>query len=159
LSRNECGVCRNPEESESDCKLTVGSTRRTALCDLAAISSDDGTVAACLVDGGLLRECIAARTWAYSAGKQLPVAMLALAGPAHSAGAESTPNQLAPGQALAIADLEGVKIKLVTEMLMQREGGPQFPVTQDTDWNITVEPEARSAGVSSRPLTPRAVTE
>jgi hypothetical protein len=73
--------------------------------------------------------------------------MLALAGPAHSEGPprESTPNQLPAAQALTFADLEGVKIKikLVTEMLVQREGGPRGPVTQDTDWNITVEPEGK----------------
>jgi hypothetical protein len=88
-------------------------------------------------------------------------AMLALAGPAHSEGAagESTPNQLAPGPALTIADLEGAKIriKLVNEQLIQREGvGPQFPVTGESDWNITVEPGAK-IGWSFQPTahTPR----
>jgi hypothetical protein len=74
-------------------------------------------------------------------------AMLALAGPTYSedAARESTPNQLPAGQALTISDLEGVriKIKLVTEMLVQREGGRQGPVTQDTDWNITGGPEGK----------------
>jgi hypothetical protein len=73
--------------------------------------------------------------------------MLALAGPAHSEAAtgENTPNQLAPGQGLTFSDLEGAKIqiKLATEMLVQREGGPKFPVTSQADWNVTVESEAK----------------
>jgi hypothetical protein len=73
--------------------------------------------------------------------------MLALAGPAHSEAAtgENTPNQLAPGQGLTFSDLEAAKIqiKLVTEMLVQREGSPQFPITNQADWNITVESGAK----------------
>ena len=68
--------------------------------------------------------------------------VLALASPAHSEGAagESASNQLAPEQSLTITDLEGltIQIKLVNEMLVQR-GGPQFPVTSESDWKITVE--------------------
>src|ERR1035437_3572495 len=74
-------------------------------------------------------------------------AMLALAGPAHSEAAtgENTPNQLAPGQGLTFSDLEAAKIqiKLVTEMLVQREGSQQFPITNQADWNITVESGAK----------------
>jgi hypothetical protein len=74
--------------------------------------------------------------------------MLALVGPAHNEAAarDSTPNQMASEQGLTIADLEGAKIriKLVNELLIQREGvGPQFQVTSESDWNITVEPEAK----------------
>jgi hypothetical protein len=73
--------------------------------------------------------------------------MLALAGPAHSEAAtgENTPNQLAPGQGLAFSDLEGAKIqiKLATEMLVQRDGGPKVPITSHADWNVTVESEAK----------------
>jgi hypothetical protein len=75
------------------------------------------------------------------------VAMLAPAVPAHSEGAarEKVPNQVTPGQGLTIADLEEAKIhvKLVTEMLAQREGGPQGPVTTEADWNIVVDPGAK----------------
>jgi hypothetical protein len=47
-------------------------------------------------------------------------------------------------QAVTVADVEGAKIhaKLVTEMLVQRQGR-QFPVTQDADWQINVQPEQR----------------
>jgi hypothetical protein len=85
--------------------------------------------------------------------------MLALAGPAHSEAAarESTPNQVASEQGLTIADLEGAKIriKLVNEQLIQREGR-QFPVTNEFDYNITVEPGAK-IGWSFQPTshTPR----
>jgi hypothetical protein len=72
-------------------------------------------------------------------------ALLALAGLAHSepTTGENTPNQLVPGKILT--DLEGTKIqiKLVTEMLIQREGGPKFPVTSQADWIVTVESEAK----------------
>jgi hypothetical protein len=72
--------------------------------------------------------------------------VLALASPAHSEGAagESASNQLAPEQSLTITDLEGltIQIKLVNEMLVQR-GGPQFPVTSESDWKITVESGAK----------------
>jgi hypothetical protein len=75
------------------------------------------------------------------------VAMLTPAVPAHSEGAarENVPNQVAPGQGLTIADLEGAKIrvKLITQMLAQREGGPQGPVTTEADWNIVVDPGAK----------------
>jgi hypothetical protein len=73
-------------------------------------------------------------------------AMLALAGPVYSEDAprEKTPNQQPPAQALTFANLEGVKItiKLVTEMLVQRDGF-QGPATQDTDWSITIGPEEK----------------
>jgi hypothetical protein len=73
--------------------------------------------------------------------------MVALGGPARSEAAapESTPNQLSPAKGLTMSDLEGakIKVKLVTDMLVQREGGPQGPVTQDADWSITVEPGAK----------------
>ena len=76
-------------------------------------------------------------------------AMLALAGPAHSkdAARENAANELLSGRALTLADLEGanIHIKLVTEMLVQREGGPQSPVTTEVDWNITAEPVAKIA--------------
>ena len=57
---------------------------------------------------------------------------------------QRTPNQLPSAQALTITNLEGVKIqiKLVTEMLVQREGF-QGPATQDTDWSITIGPEEK----------------
>ena len=97
-------------------------------------------------------------------GLILPVcscAMLALASPAQSedAAREGTPNQLSPGQGLTISNLEGskIQIKLVNEMLMQREGvAVQFTVTSDSDWNITVEPGAK-IGFDFKPTshTPR----
>jgi hypothetical protein len=72
--------------------------------------------------------------------------MFVLTGPVYSQGAphEGTPNQLPSAQALTFANLEGVKIKikLVTEMLVQREGF-QGPTTQDTDWSITIGPEQK----------------
>src|SRR5712691_1995887 len=47
-------------------------------------------------------------------------------------------------QAVILTDLEGakIKVKLVTEMLAQREGR-QGPVTQEADWQIYVEPEGK----------------
>jgi hypothetical protein len=85
--------------------------------------------------------------WPYSTTMHLLGGHLALVGPAHSEAAtgENTPNQLAPGQGLTFSDLEGAKIqiKLATEMLVQREGGPKFPVTSQADWNVTVESEAK----------------
>lgn len=72
-------------------------------------------------------------------------AAFALAGPACSEDARGNPpNQQPPAQALTFAKLEGVKItiKLVTEMLVQREGF-QGPATQDTDWSITIGPEGK----------------
>lgn len=60
-------------------------------------------------------------------------------------GAQEGPAKLgSPGQAVTFADLEGAKIhaKLVTEMLVQREGGPKVPITNEAEWNITVEPGA-----------------
>lgn len=56
-------------------------------------------------------------------------------------------------QAVALSDVEGAKIhaKVVTEMLAQREGR-QGPVTQETDWQIYVEPE-RKISFSFRPTT------
>jgi hypothetical protein len=57
---------------------------------------------------------------------------------------EGVANPRSPGQALTFTDLEGAKIyaKLVTEMLVQREGGPKVPLTNEAEWNITVEPGA-----------------
>jgi hypothetical protein len=57
---------------------------------------------------------------------------------------ETSPNQQTPAQALTFANLDGVKItiKVVTEMLLQREGF-QGPATQDTDWSITIGPEGK----------------
>jgi hypothetical protein len=88
-------------------------------------------------------------------------AMLALAGPVYSEDAprENTPNQQPPAQALTFANLEGVKItiKLVTEMLVQREGFqvPQHRIrTGASQWG----PKEKSIGRSSRPLTPGLVT-
>lgn len=81
--------------------------------------------------------------------------MFSLTGPVYSEDAphESTPNQLPSSQALTIANLERVKIKikLVTEMLVQREGF-QGPATQDTDWSITIGPEGQ-IGWSFQPTT------
>ena len=58
---------------------------------------------------------------------------------------EDVPDEMASRRTITIGDLEGVKIhtKLVTEMLAQREGGQQGPVTTEADWNITVEPGAK----------------
>jgi hypothetical protein len=72
--------------------------------------------------------------------------MLALAGPGSKGAArENTANELASGRPLTIADLEGVKfhVKLLTEMVLQRESEPQGPVTTEVDWNITVRGEDR----------------
>ena len=73
-------------------------------------------------------------------------AMFPLTGPVYSEQAlhEGTPNQLPSAQALTFAALDGVKIKikLVTEMLVQREGF-EGPSTQDTDWSITIGPEGK----------------
>ena len=72
--------------------------------------------------------------------------MFALTGPVCSEDAprETSPNQQPPAQALTFATLDGVKItiKVVTEMLLQREGF-QGPATQDTDWSITIGPEGK----------------
>ena len=56
-------------------------------------------------------------------------------------------------QAVTLKDLESVRIhaKLVTEMLTQREGR-QGPATQETDWQIYMEPEGRIS-FSFRPTT------
>jgi len=56
-------------------------------------------------------------------------------------------------QAVTLKDLESVRIhaKLVTEMLTQREGR-QGPATQETDWQIYMEPEGR-VSFSFRPTT------
>jgi len=73
-------------------------------------------------------------------------AMIALAGPIYGEDTprESIPNQLPSAQALTFASLEGVKIKIkiVTEMLVQRDGF-QGPVTQDSDWSIAIGPEGK----------------
>jgi hypothetical protein len=56
-------------------------------------------------------------------------------------------------QAVTFSDLEGAKIhaKLVTEMMTRREGR-QGPATQETDWQIYVEPGGRIS-FSFRPTT------
>jgi hypothetical protein len=56
-------------------------------------------------------------------------------------------------QTVAFKDIEGAKIhaKLATEMLARREGR-QAPVTQETDWQIYVEPEGKIS-FSFRPTT------
>jgi hypothetical protein len=60
-------------------------------------------------------------------------------------------------QPVALTEIEGAKIhaKLVTEMLVQREGR-QGQVTQEVDWQIYMEPE-RKISFSFRPTahTPR----
>jgi hypothetical protein len=52
---------------------------------------------------------------------------------------------ISSGHPIQLTELQGAKIhaKLVTDMLSQREGGPQGPVTSEADWSITVEPGAR----------------
>jgi hypothetical protein len=74
------------------------------------------------------------------------LAMGMLVGSAYGQGGDQanvTP-PMPSNQAVTVADLEGAKIhaKLVTEMLVQRQGR-QFPVTQDADWQINVQPEQR----------------
>jgi hypothetical protein len=72
------------------------------------------------------------------------LAMGLLVGSAYGQGGDQAnvtpPSQ--SSQAVMLTDLEGAKIhaKLGTEMLAQRQGR-QFPVTQDADWQINVQPE------------------
>jgi hypothetical protein len=114
---------------------------------VAPMLSQDGPIATGRLYVGAYCECLSTKRWPHSAIMHLPGGHAPLAGPAHSEAAtgENTPNQLAPGQGLAFSDLEGAKIqiKLATEMLVQREGGPKVPITSQADWNVTVESEAK----------------
>jgi hypothetical protein len=57
---------------------------------------------------------------------------------------EGAPDPKVSLQAVTFTALEGAKIhaKLATEMLVQRQGR-QGPTTQETDWQIYVEPEGK----------------
>jgi hypothetical protein len=83
---------------------------------------------------------LSARTYSRVAWMVLLIASACSEGDAQ----EGVANSRSPGQALTFTDLEGAKIhaKLVTEMLVQREGGPKFTLTNEGEWNITVEPGA-----------------